>query len=127
MRTLGELEGAIMRAVWHRDEPVTVREILEAVNQQRTLAYTTVITVTERLRDKGLLGRSRQGRSYVYQALVTPDDYSAQLMTQVLDAADDRSGALLRFADQLDPGEAAALRAALAQPQPDASAEPRET
>lgn len=125
MRALGELEGAVMRAVWHRDEPVTVREILEAVTQQRDLAYTTVITVTERLREKGLLARVRRGRSYVYEALVTADDYSAQLMTQVLDAADDRSGALLRFADQLDPGEAAALRAALAQPPSDATAEPR--
>ncbi len=125
MRTLGELEGAVMRAVWHRDEPVTVREILQAVNQQRDLAYTTVITVTERLRDKGLLARVRRGRSYLYEALVTADDYSAQLMTQVLDAADDRSGALLRFADQLDPGEAAALRAALTESQSDATAESR--
>jgi predicted transcriptional regulator len=125
VRTLGELEGAIMRAVWHRSEPVTVREIQEAVNQQRDLAYTTVITVTERLRDKGLLARVRRGRSYVYEALLTADEYSAQLMTKVLDAADDRSGALLRFADQLDPGEAAALRAALARPPSDATAEPR--
>lgn len=115
MRSFGELEADIMRLVWERGEPVTVRSLVDTLNESRTLAYTTVITVTERLREKGLLTRTRFGKSYRYTATISADDYSARLMAQVLDASDDRSGALMRFAGQLNPTEADALRAALAR------------
>ncbi|WP_335755242.1 BlaI/MecI/CopY family transcriptional regulator [Streptomyces niveus] len=119
MRAFGELEAEIMRVVWQRDRPVTIHALTDALNGSRTLAYTTVMTVTERLRDKGWLTREKHGRSYQYSAARSSDDYSAELMGQVLDAAADRAGALLRFAGRLDPREAAALREALAAPPAD--------
>ena len=115
MRPFGELEHDIMRVIWRRTEPTSVAEIVEALDRPRRLAHTTVITVAERLREKGWLTRQRQGRAYLYAASVTPAEYSANLMNQALDAAADRPAALLRFAGKLDPQEAAALRAALAE------------
>ncbi len=46
---LGELEEAIMEIVWQRDAEVTVREVWEALQPTRSLAYTTVMTVMSRL------------------------------------------------------------------------------
>jgi predicted transcriptional regulator len=59
-----------MEAVWRADRAVSVREIVEALNAGRSepLAYTTVMTVMNRLTDKQALARSPAGRSYVYEA-----------------------------------------------------------
>ena len=117
IRLFGDLEAAIMHVVWDHDQPVSVRTIVERLNEDREIAYTTVITVAERLREKGLLTRVRQGRAFLYEACVSADEYSAGLMRHVLDSAESRSAALLRFAGQLSDGEADALRAALAESQ----------
>jgi predicted transcriptional regulator len=59
-----------MRAILKADRPVAVREVLETRNHRRKarLAYTTVMTVMTRLADKGILERTRDGRSYRYEA-----------------------------------------------------------
>ncbi|EGX56101.1 putative BlaI family transcriptional regulator [Streptomyces zinciresistens K42] len=116
MRVFGGLEAEIMRVVWRSAEPVAVQAIVDALGERRRLAYTTVMTVTERLREKGWLTRVRHGRAYRYSAARTADDYTAELMGQALQASSDRPGALMRFAGQLNDDEAAALRAVLNQP-----------
>lgn len=117
IRSFGDLEAAIMRAVWEQGEPVSIRVIVDRLNEEREVAYTTVITVAERLREKGLLTRTRQGRVFLYEACLSADDYSAELMRRVLDSAGSRSATLLRFAGQLSTTEAESLRAALAESQ----------
>jgi predicted transcriptional regulator len=114
VRPFGELEAAIMRVVWEHGAPIPVRAIVDRLNEQRDVAYTTVITVAERLREKGMLTRVRRGRAFLYEACLSADDYSAELMRQVLNTAESRSATLLRFAGQLSAQEAASLRAALA-------------
>jgi predicted transcriptional regulator len=113
MRAFGELEAAIMRVVWNHRDPVTVRVITEELNETRPLAYTTVITVTERLRAKGALRRVRVGRSFQYAAEQSAEAYTAQRLEEALNTSGDHSAVLMRFADQLNQDEAVALRAAL--------------
>ncbi|GGU11468.1 penicillinase repressor [Streptomyces coeruleorubidus] len=104
-----------MRVMWASGEPLNVHEIVDALHREgRDPAYTTVMTVTERLRTKGWLERDKQGRSFRYSPVRTADDYSAELMEQALESSADRESALLRFAGRLDASEAAALRRALA-------------
>jgi len=64
---LGELEQAIMAVVWERDA-VSVRAVHNALRPERSLAYTTVMTVMSRLADKDILIRQKRGRAYVYRA-----------------------------------------------------------
>ena len=66
----GPLESEVMQAVWATEGPVSVRGVVEALNAGRAepLAYTTVMTVMNRLADKQALVRSPAGRSYVYEA-----------------------------------------------------------
>lgn len=113
MRSFGELEARIMQVVWRRGAPATVHEILSDLDEGRPIAYTTAITVIERLRGKGWLDRERDGRSYRYRSVRSEEDYAASLMAQALDEVSDRSAALARFSDQLTVAEADALRAAL--------------
>ncbi|NGO06664.1 BlaI/MecI/CopY family transcriptional regulator [Streptomyces sp. HC44] len=114
MRPFGDLEADVMRVMWASDEPLNIHGIVDALHREgRQPAYTTVMTVTERLRTKGWLERVKQGRSFRYSVLRTADDYSAELMEQALESSADRESALLRFADRLDASEAEALRRAL--------------
>jgi predicted transcriptional regulator len=70
----GPLESEVMNAVWAAESPVSVRAIVDALNTGRAepLAYTTVMTVMNRLADKQVLARSPAGRSFVYEA-TAPD------------------------------------------------------
>lgn len=72
---LGELEAAIMRLMWARPA-ATVRDILGALAAGgRRLAYTTVMTVMGRLVGKGLLSRELTGKTHVYRAAVTHEEF----------------------------------------------------
>jgi predicted transcriptional regulator len=59
-----------MDTVWRADKAVSVREVVDTLNAGRAepLAYTTVMTVMNRLADKQALARSPAGRSFVYEA-----------------------------------------------------------
>lgn len=115
MAQFGSLEREVMEQVWAAAEPATVREIHEAL-AERNLAYTTVMTVLDRLAKKGVVERFREGRAYRYRAAAGKDEVVADLMHEVLDEAGGaRAEALMRFVDRAGPGEAEALRAALDQ------------
>lgn len=111
---LGELERDVMNQVWAAQAPVTVRAVHAALAEHRDLAYTTVMTVLDRLTKKGAVRRVRDGRAYRYEPTATREQLVADVMHEALDGADDRSGALVRFVGQASPDEAAALRDALA-------------
>jgi len=65
-RKLTDAELEIMHVVWEIDGG-TVRQVHEILNQQRPLAYTTVMTMMNILEEKGHLTRSKQGRAYRYE------------------------------------------------------------
>lgn len=101
-----------MQAVWALDRPASVHEVIDALDG-KPVAYTTTITVLERLRAKGWLARQRSGRSYLYSATCDQHEYAARLMSLALDVTPDRDAALLSFAGSLDAAEAEQLRRAL--------------
>jgi predicted transcriptional regulator len=113
LRGLGELERAIMEVVWAADSPVTGRAVVDELTRERPMAYTTVLTVMDRLVRKGMLTRQRHGRAHTYQAATSRAADTADLMASVLGSSDDRSAVLLQFVEQIPPDQAEALRAAL--------------
>ena len=113
LRGLGELERAIMEVVWAADGPVTGRAVVDELTRERPVAYTTVLTVMDRLAGKGLLTRQRRGRVHTYQAARSRAAYTADLMASVLDSSHDHPAVLLHFVEQIPPDQAEALRAAL--------------
>jgi predicted transcriptional regulator len=118
VRELGQLEAVVMQRLWSSDRPVAVREVLEDLRHDRTIAYTTVMTVMDNLHRKGLLTRETDGRAYRYQPARSREQHNAVLMGEVLANSNDRSATLLHFLEQISPQEAARLREALEQRTP---------
>src|SRR5690348_8912939 len=82
----GQLERAVLAVLWDAAGPVSGRDVLAALagqdGAQRELAITTVLTVLDRLRRKGLVRRERSGRAHLYQASVSREEYVADLMVE---------------------------------------------
>ena len=114
---LGDLERAVMDHLWATEGPQTVRQVHDALCVQRDLAYTTVMTVLQRLARKSLVVQIRDDRAHRYAAMNGRDELVAGLMVDALDqAADsvDRRAALMNFVERVGVEEADALRSALA-------------
>jgi predicted transcriptional regulator len=112
---LAPLESEVMDAVWQADSPVSVRLVLDALNGRRDaqLAYTTVMTVMNRLVTKNVLTRDGERRRYVYEATAT--DAAGLAVRDVLRAHGD--AAVAHFVDEArtDPAVLRRLRALLAE------------
>lgn len=130
-RQLGDLEDAVMTRVWQWNRPVTVREVLEDLQQERSIAYTTVMTVMDNLHQKGWVRREVDGRAYRYTAVSTRAAYSAALMNEAWSRSDNPAAALVAFFGMMSAEQREALQDAvrmvspnLAETTPDAPAEP---
>ena len=110
---LGDLEREVMTQLWDAHEPLTVRQVHERLSHVRELAYTTVMTVLDRLAKKGLVTQERADRAYRYAPAQTREEMTASLMLDALSATPDRDAALAYFVGQLPPDAlAAAIEAA---------------
>ncbi|MGB5951987.1 MAG: BlaI/MecI/CopY family transcriptional regulator [Ornithinimicrobium sp.] len=114
---LGDLERAVMSVLWDHGDDQSVRDVLNRLSPARDLAYTTVMTVLDRLAKKGLADRTRSGRAWLYSAASSREELTAASMRSGLDTLDsgDRQAAMMHFLGQADPDEIADLRAALAE------------
>src|SRR3954467_14305078 len=107
------LEAEIMEAVW-ASGPVSVRAVLDALNRSRgaePLAYTTVMTVMNRLVAKHALARHGEPRRYMYEA--TGDDAAAIAVRDVIRTYGDAAVAHLVDEARADPDVMRRLRALL--------------
>ncbi|WP_308013621.1 BlaI/MecI/CopY family transcriptional regulator [Streptomyces beigongshangae] len=112
-RPLGELEDSVMTRVWKWNRPVTVREVLEDLRQERSIAYTTVMTVLDNLHQKGWVRREAEGRAYRYEAVSTRAAYAAALMNDAWSQSDNPAAALVAFFGMMSPEQREALRDAV--------------
>lgn len=115
VRQLGQLEAAVMERVWSAGAAVSVRDVLAGLQQEREIAYTTVMTVMDNLHTKGLLVRQKEGRAYRYRPARTREQHAADYMQKVLASGSDRTATLLHFLEQMPADEVAELRRALDQ------------
>ncbi|MEU7086748.1 BlaI/MecI/CopY family transcriptional regulator [Streptomyces achromogenes] len=112
-RPLGELEDAVMTRVWKWNRPVTVREVLEDLQRERSIAYTTVMTVLDNLHQKGWVRREAEGRAYRYEAVSTRAAYAAALMNDAWSQSDNPAAALVAFFGMMSEEQRQALRDAV--------------
>ena len=118
---LGELERAVMEHLWStadsHPDGLTVREVHDEIGVQRGLAYTTLMTVLDRMAKKELVHRERDGRAWRYTAASTRAELTSETLHHTLGelAGDKRHSALLHFLDESTPEEIDELKAALAE------------
>lgn len=79
---LGPTEARLMELAW-RQPNLTVKSALSHLGPKSGLAYTTVMTVLNRLVDKGLLTRLRDGRNFVYQAVTDRHTFVCSRIAEV--------------------------------------------
>ncbi|CAM5530943.1 BlaI/MecI/CopY family transcriptional regulator [Streptomyces sp. KS_5] len=116
-----------MTRVWKWNRPVTVREVLEDLQQERSIAYTTVMTVLDNLHQKGWVRREAEGRAYRYEAVSTRAAYSAALMNDAWSQSDNPAAALVAFFGMMSEEQRQALRDAVRIVQVPETLEPRPT
>jgi len=78
---LGSLEADLMQLLWEQPDGLAVRDLVQAL-PGRKRAYTTVMTVTARLHEKGLLDRTPVGRAYVYRPALSRDEFIHRLSSE---------------------------------------------
>lgn len=107
------LENAVMDTLWNVEGWLTPGEVQERMAGGEDLAYTTVMTVMNRLWRKGRLDRRKRGRAYEYGSVLGQEEFAASQMAEMLAIASDRDGALSRFVDELDADDRERLRRVL--------------
>ncbi len=113
MHGFGDLEAVVMGVMWRSADPATVRQVFEELARQRSLAYTTVMTVMDNLHRKGFLDREMTGRAWSYRPRVSREEYTARLMRDALHEAGDQHAALAHFVAGMSDQESQMLRAVL--------------
>jgi predicted transcriptional regulator len=91
---LGSLERQVLEETWRRGE-VSVRDIYRAFGER--VAYTTLMTTLDRLFKKKLLRRRKDGRAFLYTALVSQADFDRGIKEDVVE------GLLGHGADGIEP------------------------
>src|ERR1700678_3004110 len=75
--TEGELE--LLRVLWAKGS-ATVRELHDAVSQERELGYTTVLKLLQIMTEKGLVQRTEVGRAHVYRTTASQGETQSPLL-----------------------------------------------
>lgn len=83
--TEGEL--AILRVLWDRKAPCTVREVHDALMRSKDTAYTTVLKMMTIMADKGLVVRDVSERSHRYAAVHPEPQVQSALLSDLMNRA----------------------------------------
>ena len=103
--TEGEL--LILRVLWSRKEPTTVREVHQVLSRNKDTAYTTVLKMLTIMADKGLVRRDESARSHTYVAVHAEPVVQASLLQDLMRRA--FSGSALKLVQRaLDDDTASA-------------------
>jgi len=107
--TTGPLEQDVLGVLWKKEE-ATGREVFSELRRSRTIALTTVLTVLERLANKGFVQKTKGESVFLYRPAFTKDGFAREVSHGVLKNifAISASGACASFVDTLadvDPQE----------------------
>ena len=81
---LTPLQLSVMRSLWTRGE-ARVAEVHADLSASHGLASTTVATLLKRLDARGVVGHRKDGRQFVYRALVSEDEVSRSMVAELND------------------------------------------
>ena len=111
---MGGLQKAVMEAVWDLGE-ATVQQVRDRLGREPSPAYTTVLSVMQKLEKAGWLGHRAEGRTYVYRPTKTREEVGVRSLRSFMKSVF-RGDPLLLFQhliddESLSEGDLKALRA----------------
>lgn len=111
-----------MDVLWQALSPLSVREVHDSLAPSSELAYTTILTVLDRLAKKGLATRTREGKAWSYSAASSRDEL---LISEIQEALRhpgvDRLAVVSAVAEHLSEAERAHLSSLLRSDPPSRS------
>ncbi len=82
--TLTEFEQRIMNILWRKKE-ISVREATDILSTEGPVAYTTVLTMFKILKDKGYVQYRKQGKAFIYHAIVNQTEARKSALSKLID------------------------------------------
>lgn len=107
-RAFGALEQQVLAVLWAADEPLVARQVQERLTDPP--AYTTVMTILDRLYHKGQLDRDTRGRAFAYSPLQTETAVATERARSLLDSGADRLAVLQGFVSALSDDDVAQVQ-----------------
>ena len=77
-------ELSILQLLWNKG-PLSVREVHEALDQEKPVVYTTVLKTMQVMMERGMLDRTSEGRKHIYHAVIAQTDTQDKLLGSFLD------------------------------------------
>lgn len=113
-----DLEYAVLAELW-RVGTSSVRDLHQTLGEPQGLVYTTIAKVVDRLRDKGLIQRRRQGQAFLYSPKVAREEVerarARNAVTRLLGSTPRAAvAALVEAVDDVEPGMLDELERAVA-------------
>ena len=81
-----EAELEILRVLWNHG-PSTVREVYDALKENKGVGYTTILKFMQIMAEKGLVSRNEDQRAHLYEAMIPKESTQQQLVDDLLDRA----------------------------------------
>jgi len=102
---------AVLSALWSSTTPLSVRDVLGRVKRKPALAYTTVLTVLDRLHEKDLVAREKDGKAFLYRPRITREAWLGEQAARVLTDAKDppNTAVLMAFLDTAERADPAVV------------------
>lgn len=107
-RNITPAEFEIIEVLWEGQSPLSVGQVLQSISRRRPLAYTTVMTLLDKMARKGSVNRSKQGKAYYYRPSVRRSQVVDYLLDNFVDAY--CGGEKTRLARFLEPAASAGGR-----------------
>ena len=125
-KSLTEAEQRVMEVLWNKGE-ASVRDVADTLDEERPVAYNTVLTILGILHKKKYVRFRREGRAHIYRPAVTQagarGEAFDQLVKRFFGGSKDAFAQYLVDEDMLDPNELAALKKLAAQRKPKGQAD----
>ncbi len=79
---LTEVELEFMTLLWELGD-ASVRDVLSKMDKDRNLAYTSAATILRILEQKGFVSSKKDGKSLIYSAILSKNEYQSRLLKDV--------------------------------------------
>lgn len=81
-----DAELEILQVLW-ANEPATVRTVHEILEKKREVGYTTILKQMQRMYEKGMVERSKDGKQHLYTAVPREKEIQKTLLDDLVDRA----------------------------------------
>lgn len=81
-----DAELEILQVLWQQ-QPVSVKVVHEALQAKREVGYTTTLKQMQRMLDKGMVKRNKEGKTHLYAAVPQQSDIQQTLTSKLVDKA----------------------------------------